>query len=102
VDVVTYLEGRVETSVAPYAYLFVRPVEGNTCWLQGPSPLVVGPRGNWRTQATFGGSRGQRYDLIVIASEDPLHPMPFSTSDAYDCQELAAAVHRSVRVVEKR
>ncbi len=89
-------------------YLLVRPVGSALCWLQSPIPLLPGQDGKWNTTAFFGGTTGQRFEIIAIASKTPLHVtppnspsslQPFNKPDSYNCNLIPSDVERYVRVV---
>lgn len=89
-------------------YLLVRPVGSALCWLTSPIPLLPGQDGKWNTTAFFGGTSGQRFEIIAIASKAPLHVtppnppsslQPFNKPDSYNCNLIPSDVERYVRVV---
>lgn len=89
-------------------YLFVRPVGSDRCWLQSPIPLLPSQDRRWNTTAFFGGAKGQRFEIIAIASKQPLHSPPtagadmqhiFNKPDSYYCNLIPSDVERYVRVV---
>lgn len=83
-----------------YYYLFVRPVVSSRCWLQDPVPLRPGHDGIWRAGAYFGGRRGQRFELIAVASKSRLDPDPFKAAGDYSCDEIPNEVETFVREVK--
>jgi hypothetical protein len=83
-----------------YYYLFVRPVFSSRCWLQEPVPLRPGHDGIWRAGSYFGGHRGERFELIAIASKSRLDPDPFNMAGGYSCNEIPNEVESFVREVK--
>lgn len=83
-------------------YLFVRPVDSSLCWLQTPVPLILDAQGNWKTKAWFSGPSGQEFEILVIGSQIPLHPVPFDRPGEYDCRTILEQEPRSALLVAHR
>ncbi len=83
-----------------YNYLFVRPVDSSNCWLQEPIPLMPDQDGKWHAGAFFAGGNGQRFEIIAVASQTPLHPIPFISPDRYDCTQIPDVAERFIRLVK--
>ena len=101
VDPVMEINGHADKQNWHY-YLFVRPVTSSLCWLQDPVPLQIDQNGKWRTVAYFGGEAGQKFELIAIASIEPLNPSIFPHSGSYEYAEIPKGIERFVRVVKHR
>ena len=92
--------GRVSAPGQLVAYLFVRPVGQQTCWLQAPVPLLVSPDGRWQTDVFLGGAPGARFELWAVASGDTLQD--FTVPDGYPCSSISRTAERDVRTVISR
>ena len=100
VDFRDVVSGRLSAPNQLVAYLFVRPIESEQCWLQAPVPLVVADDGHWRAQAFFSGASGQVFETMAVAV--PMTIDAFSVPGAYDCDSIPENAERAVRVVSLR
>jgi hypothetical protein len=98
VDAKTDISGRASDR-SRYYYLFVRPVDSDRCWLQQPVPLSLDQDGKWWAGAFFGGTQGQRFEIIAVASPISLNPVTFSKPGSYPCAQIPENSERFVRVV---
>ncbi len=102
VDNLQPLTGRVDPKWGLSSYLFIKPIESEDCWLQGPVPLATHQKGRWSTLSRFAGPPGQRFEIRAVASRNPLHPGVVSQPDSYPCSVIPTDSDQAIYLVELR
>ena len=102
VDNLQHLRGWVDPRWGFSSYLFIRPVPSTDCWLQLPSPLATHRRRRWASMSIFDGVPGQQFEVMAVASRNPLLPEVASRPGAHPCSTIPGDAALTVYLVELR